>query len=285
MATRDLSEEQIRADTNGRYHLLFLAHLASTAHRDPPLAPSTVTQAGVAVRDHYRIESWKTSRDFADFNKGLRHAVHSPPQKKLPFRSAWLRRLIRQAGATGRVSNDACALITLLSVGFHGALRRSELAALNVGDVTFDSAISDGRRYKYAVICIRKSKTDQAGVGQQVYLPKTQRTVCAYRWLKKLRHRLRPSLPPSYPLFSFNGARIKASDIAWLVKQTVERFSREDSSRYSGHSLRRGGLTALYRAGAPLIVVQQHARHRSPESTAAYITTPLSLLAGAMRHV
>lgn len=156
---------------------------------------------------------------------------------------------------------------------------------LNLGDVSFDTAISDRRRHKYAVIAIRKSKTDQAGEGQQVFLPKTGRTACAYRWLKKLTRRFRSSLPLSHPLFSFNGLRVKDTDIACFVKQVVDLFSREDPSRYSGHSLRRGGLSALYRAGAPLIVVQQHARHSSAESTAAYITVLLSMLADAMRNV
>jgi hypothetical protein len=51
----------------------------------------------------------------------------------------------------------------LLLVGFAGAFRRSELAALDVADLQFTS---DG-----LVVTLRRSKTDQEGEGRKVGIP------------------------------------------------------------------------------------------------------------------
>lgn len=287
----------MRADTDGRLHLEFLAWLASPAYvawqqarqrtRQEPdqpvtLAPSTVAQAGIAVRAYFRVESWKQSALFKDFNKGLRHQQHRPPRPKLAFRLRWLTRLIRHLEDIGRASvRDAITVVTLLAVGFHAALRRSELVALNVGDITFHKARSRHVMYKYAEVRIRKSKTDQRAAGQTVALVRTQHITSAYTWLKKLLSLYPRSLPADTPLFTLGGVRLAPSGVANLVKDVVERFSNFNPDDFAGHSLRRGGLTALSCAGAPLSVVQLLARHRDPASTAAYIAPPLHIYADA----
>ncbi len=64
-----------------------------------------------------------------------------------------LRRTLEQLGDDPASIRDRA----LILVGFAGAMRRSELAALDVSDVTFiDKGIE---------ILIRRSKTDQLGVG------------------------------------------------------------------------------------------------------------------------
>ena len=52
----------------------------------------------------------------------------------------------------------------LLAVGFAGAFRRSELLALAVADLL---EVPDGLR-----VVIRRSKTDQAGEGQEIAIPR-----------------------------------------------------------------------------------------------------------------
>ena len=63
----------------------------------------------------------------------------------------------------------------LLLLGFAGALRRSELAALTVGDV----AVADGD----LIVRIRSSKTDQAAAGATIAYPRGHQvatcTACA----------------------------------------------------------------------------------------------------------
>jgi integrase len=153
--------------------------------------------------------------------------------------------------------------------------------ALNLGDVTFHKARSGHVVYKYAEVRIRKSKTDQGAAGQTVALVRTPHTTSAYTWLKKLLSRCPRTLPADTPLFMLRGARLAPSDVANLVKDVVGRFSHFDPDDFAGHSLRRGGLTALSCAGAPLPIVQLLARHRDPASTAGYIAPPLHIYAMA----
>lgn len=56
----------------------------------------------------------------------------------------------------------------LVLVGFGGAFRRSELVALDVGDLTFDPAHG-------VVVQVRRSKTDQVGVGPTWPSPSARR--------------------------------------------------------------------------------------------------------------
>lgn len=65
----------------------------------------------------------------------------------------------------------------LLLVGFAGALRRSELVALNVEDIAF---VPEG-----STITIRRSKTDQTGEGRKIGIPSGKnKHTCPVRSLK-----------------------------------------------------------------------------------------------------
>jgi integrase len=63
----------------------------------------------------------------------------------------------------GLILSGASGDRALLLLGFAGALRRSELVALDVADLESDA---DGVR-----IIIRRSKTDQEGAGDFVPIP------------------------------------------------------------------------------------------------------------------
>jgi integrase len=69
----------------------------------------------------------------------------------------------------------------LVLVGFGGAFRRSELVALDVGDLTFDPA-------RGVIVRVRRSKTDQLGEGADVAIPfGSQPEVCPVRALEAWR--------------------------------------------------------------------------------------------------
>lgn len=171
--------------------------------------------------------------------------------------------------------------IALLCVGFYAALRRSEIAALNVGDIKIKRRHSGGDLIEFAVIKIRRSKTDQTAKGTRIYLPATGRDCCPVFWLRRLLS-LRPAAKLS-PLFtSDQGQRVLPANVAFYVKDTVTAVApRHSPAAFSGHSLRRGGLTALSLAGVPDMLVQKIARHKDPRSTEKYITPSLSALRDA----
>jgi hypothetical protein len=64
----------------------------------------------------------------------------------------------------GTAPRRKAAATALLALGFAGALRRSELVALRVDDLT---EVADGFR-----VLIRRSKTDQTGEGQEIVVPR-----------------------------------------------------------------------------------------------------------------
>jgi integrase len=92
--------------------------------------------------------------------QGIRRTLGAAPDQNNPATTAEVRAMIEQldlralSGARDRA---------LLLVGFAGAFRRSELVSLDVGDVAFSA---DG-----LVVQLRRSKTDQEGVGRKVGLP------------------------------------------------------------------------------------------------------------------
>jgi len=278
-ASRGINSTTIRSDSNG--HLLrgFLASMT-----DSKYALSTIRVALSAITSKFRIPSWTTHADHAPFMRGVARLTAKPPSRKRPFRSRWLRRLARRAADAGSSDNpELVARMCLLSVGFYGALRRSEIAALNVSDVRFSHARAGGHDYDFALVTIRHSKTDQISAGQVVTLLPTRRACCPLFWLRR-RLALLPA-SGSAPLFLIDGVRVTPANVAWVVKDVIRVVAPSHSTAdYAGHSLRRGGLTALASAGAPPAVVQQQARHRDPRSTAGYIQPSLTFLASAFRH-
>jgi integrase len=149
----------------------------------------------------------------------------------------------------------------ILFFGFASALRRSELAALDVGDV---SITRDG-----VVVRLRRSKTDQAGEGREFGIaPAVQRRalcpVAALRsWL-----RVRGARPG--PLFvrvsqlgdPMVGSRLSGQAFAEVVQRAV-RLIGLDPTGYGAHSLRAGCVTASGLAGASTVQIMKRTGHRS----------------------
>jgi hypothetical protein len=81
----------------------------------------------------------------------------------------------------------------LLLVRFAGGLRRSELAAINLNDF---ERVREG-----VVLTIRRSKTDQDGVGRKIGIPFGRTIHCPVRalenWLSARRSRTDPFFGPS----------------------------------------------------------------------------------------
>jgi integrase len=91
------------------------------------------------------------------------------------LRGTWRVHGMAQAQVTPAVREDILAMVrgltglkgsrdrALLLVGFAGAFRRSELVGLNVTDLEF---VDRG-----LIVHLRRSKTDQEGVGRKVGIP------------------------------------------------------------------------------------------------------------------
>lgn len=56
------------------------------------------------------------------------------------------------------------------------------------------------------------------------------------------------------------GAKLSPDAVGDLVRRAAERAGLPHAERYSAHSLRAGGATAAYKAGAPVSAIAAHAR-------------------------
>ncbi len=112
---------------------------------------------------------------------GIRRTHGTAPRRKSATRTNLLREMVHDLPASAEGARDRA----LLLMGFAGAFRRSELVALDRGDVVFDP---DGVR-----VTIRVSKTDQEAAGAIVGLPYGDHPeTCPVRALRASRTTRRP---------------------------------------------------------------------------------------------
>lgn len=155
----------------------------------------------------------------------------------------------------------------ILLVGFAGALRRSEVAALEVRDLQYTP---DGLR-----LYIRKSKTDQEGHGQVIgILHGAHPHTCPVRALRAWLHASGITEGPVFRPIDRHGnlgqSAITGRSVARIVKKAC-RYAGLPAELYSGHSLRAGFTTQAARAGKPERVIMRHTRHTSEKMVREYI--------------
>lgn len=195
--------------------------------------------------------------------EGIRR-THGQPQRQVsPLTSVELRSVCTALPDSPIGVRDR----VILTLGMGGALRRSELAALEVRDVE--------RTKAGLVVLIRRSKTDQHGKGHRVGIARGRnRHTCPMRaleaWLELSglkRGRLLRRMSRSGRVLE---AGLRGAAIAEVVKRSVERVGL-DAARYSGHSLRSGLATSAAAAGKTDRAIMQQGRWRGREMVDRYV--------------
>jgi len=195
--------------------------------------------------------------------KGIRRKHGTPSRGKAALSVGQLRLAVGAMPADLNGTRDAAILL----VGFAGALRRSEVSALEVRDLTF--------RDEGLQLMIRRSKGDQDGQGCLVGVPfGSHRTTCPVRTLKKwmaAAHVVDGALfrPLGRELFPGPGP-LSPDMVSHAVKKAVSRIGL-DPHEYGGHSLRAGMVTAAAMAGIDSARLSQHTRHQSLATLRRYI--------------
>lgn len=148
----------------------------------------------------------------------------------------------------------------LIAVGSDALLRVSEMVAIDVRDIERDP---DGS----AVLHIRRSKTDQEGLGAMCYLGR--RTVAVLdAWMASAGIGRDGSEAVFRSVRKGGTVSDRLSDRS--ARAIVVLRCGRDNNRISGHSLRVGSALSLARAGASLVELQQAGRWKSPEMPAHY---------------
>jgi len=133
------------------------AFLAAEANRGSK--PSTIGRRLAAIRYAHKLASHEppTNSEVVKATlRGIRRTANNAPARKTPATADRIVAMVNKTGSDPKGLRDRA----LLLLGFAGALRRSELVALNVEDLQF---CEGGLR-----VTIRKSKTDQEGVGATI---------------------------------------------------------------------------------------------------------------------
>jgi site-specific recombinase XerD len=235
------------------------------AQAEAGLAASTISRRGAAIRYAHKLaghERPTNSEVVKATLRGIRRAVGTAPKgRKAPMIAEIMHRVSRAAALDLKGLRDRA----LLLLGFGGAFRRSELVALNVEDVEFTD---DGLR-----VTIRKSKTDQEGVGVTIAIVRGGACCPA----KALREWLDTAKIESGPIFRpvrkgnrVGDSRLTGKTVCVLVKAYAALIGL-DATTIGAHSLRSGFLTSAARRGASVFKMRDVSRHKSMDVLQSYV--------------
>ena len=194
--------------------------------------------------------------------KGIRRAIGTAQHGNDALMTSDIRKMIEHCPRGLRGLRDR----TLLLVGFAGAFRRSELAALEFADLTFTA--------EGLVVNLRRSKTDQEAKGREVGIPfGTDELTCPVRSLKTWLRRANIELGPVFRSVGKNGRLsqlpLAPDSVAWIIRQAALRAGIRGN--FSGHSLRSG---ACHNRGACRgfgVVIMRQTGHLSVTTLRKYI--------------
>ena len=242
---------------------LYLTALAEIGYK-----PASIQRRRSAISAAHRLaghlpspaSDWQVQVTMAGINRRLGRA----PAQKVALSIADLRTLLAAtASETAAGARDRA----LLLLGFAGGFRRGELVALDVEDL----AVTDqGLR-----VTIRRSKTDQEGVGREVGIPwGGQTTTCPIRAVGAWRVAGHIDSGPLFRPIDRHGrvgaTRLSDRAVARVIQRAAEHAGL-DPRRYAGHSLRAGLATAAAAAGAPERAIMAQTGHRSVTTLRRYI--------------
>jgi integrase len=173
--------------------------------------------------------------------------------------------LFRVIDAIGERTKDVRDRALLL-IGFAGGLRRSEIVALELADI--ESARQG------LILHLRRSKTDQEGVGRKIGMPNGRTRFCPVTALERWRERSGIIEGPTFRPVDRHGriapGRLSGEAVSVIVKLRVAAAG-IDPSGYSGHSLRAGFATSAAQAGVSALKIRAQTGHASDAMLGRYI--------------
>ncbi|WP_273727829.1 site-specific integrase [Brucella gallinifaecis] len=258
-----------------------LAHFEDTG-RTLPASPSDMASYIAEMAGHFAVAT--IERRLASLAKAHRTRGYDDPCKSELVKST-LRGIRRSLGTKQRqaaaiLRDDLFAMLdrlsdqrpkgirdrALLLVGFATAMRRSELAALNVEDIEF---IPRGM-----MVNLCRSKTDQEGHGRKIAVPLGRTRHCPVTAVKAWLDVLGWSAGPIFVCINKHGhlldRRISGEAVSLVVKMRMADAG-YDPKPFSGHSLRAGFATSAAQAGASTYKIRQTTGHRTESSLSRYI--------------
>ena len=230
------------------------------------MRPSTITKHVAAISVAHQFKNLKSPTQSTLVRatlQGIKRTKGVAKTKKAPVRVIHLWHLSEVLPKKLRGVRDKA----LFLIGYAGAMRRSEIVAINVNDLSF---VEEGVRIR-----VRRSKTDQEGKG---HIKDIGYAINAANCpVKALKTWLEQSCITEGAVFrSVNkggnicNERLSAQSVALVVKEVMKALGC-DSDEFSGHSLRSGMVTDALKQGISTQIIRQVTGHRSESTLAEYI--------------
>lgn len=200
--------------------------------------------------------------------RGIRRVHGSAVKQAAPVTVAMLKELAKPRSDMHPIRDLRDRALLLL--GFAGGFRRSELVSLRPCDLKISR--------EGVLVHLRRSKTDAAGKGRVVAVPKGKGRLCPLRPLLRWLAVLRREEPDGFASQLFRsvdrhghlGDGLTAASVNDLLKHRLQRCGLALEG-YSAHSLRAGLVTAAAMSGVPVWAIQQQTGHRSLGALHRYI--------------
>lgn len=234
---------------------------------DRGCAPPTVNRKLAAIGHHHRLAGLVAPQKaeggtvVLDVLAGIRRSHGSPVARKVAADGDVVRDVLR--AITGDTLMDVRDR-AILAFGMASALRRSELVALTVADLTRTARGMDVR--------VARSKTDQESRGTVIAVPDGRRLRPVAQLLAWLERAGITEGPVFRSLVNGRISRRPLSDqsVALVVKRRVAAAGYA-AAGFSAHSLRSGFLTSAAASGATIWKMRDVSRHKSVQVLSDYV--------------
>ena len=245
--------------------VLYITALAAKGRK-----PSTIRRRLASISVAHQVAGFETPTTDASVRavwSGIRRHQGMAPRKMRAARTKVITAMVAPLGEGLADARDR----TLLLFGYAGALRRSELVALDVEDVSEDDA---GLR-----LVLRKSKTDQEAEGAIRGLPYgSHPATCPVRAWRRWLEVSGITSGAAFRSVSRHGhlgtkhlstKHLSDRALADIVKRRAAAAGL--AGDFAGHSLRAGFATEGYAQGTPELAIMRHGRWRSASVMRGYV--------------
>lgn len=229
------------------------------------LAVSTLTRRLATLSKIHKAHGWPNpcqSEIVRSAMKGMKRLHGGGQQQAKPLTRETLLLALDHMTETNRDKRDKALLLT----GFAGGFRRSELVGLNWCDI--------GEVREGLVVHLRRSKTDQTGVGRKIGIPFGQTRHCPVKtllaWREVSENNEGPIFHPVDWLGRVQPSRLSGEAVPLIIRERMSAAG-FDPTGFSGHSLRAGFATSAAKAGVPSHKIRQQTGHKSDAMLSRYI--------------
>ena len=242
------------------------AYLASLSETH---APTTIRRRLSAIGKMHRFNDLPWNPAHYDIQAPLRGVLRThgrPVQKAAALTLEILRRLVDTCDKSNRGRRDRAMLL----LGFAAAMRRSELVALQVNDV---SEVAGGLRLR-----IGRGKTDQLGQGAEIGIPRGKHVATCPE--KAFQDWMTVSKRKAGPLFrkisrgdTIGNTALHPDAVRHILgkRAAMAGVVVEGFDRLSAHALRVGFITEAYAGGVRDEDIMRHTRHRDLRTMRGYV--------------